>query len=257
MNGLFPQFVGWWGSIPTSFRCFRPTVLLILTTLRPRDYHTFLLLACTTNGLLAAQTNNPTTCAILRTPSTFGLLQHLHDLTFLWLYAPGSWGKTSLLSDAFASILIRLPLNPVLRLFSGNRSGISQSNFYTTANTALKSDNLSEEWDSNPWSRRWQGRILPTVVFYQLNYPRAFVTSRLPYVSPADIVYRLPPYVRHPPYSVDLRFNASPTRSNFSVTLRAWLLWEDHFIIKCLQYVKEPFVFVLFELFIVPFNVYI
>ena len=81
--------------------------------------------------------------------------------------------------------------------------------------------------------------------------------SRLPYVSPTDIVYRLPPYVRHPPYSVDLRFTAAPTRSNFSVTLRAWLLWEDHFIIKCLQYVKELFVFVLFELFIVPFNVYI
>lgn len=58
-------------------------------------------------------------------------------------------------------------------------------------------------------------------------------------------------------YSVDPRFNASPTRSNFSVTLRTLLLGEDHFIIKCLQYVKEPFVFVLFELFIVPFNVYI
>ena len=96
MNGLFPQFVGWWGSIPTSFRCFRPKVLLILTTLWPRDYHTFLLLACTTNGLLAAQTNNPTTCAILRTPSILGLMHHLHDLTFLWLYAPGSWGKITL-----------------------------------------------------------------------------------------------------------------------------------------------------------------
>ena len=151
----------------------------------------------------------------------------------------------------------RLPLNPVLRLCSGNRSGISQSNLNTTANTALKSDNLSEGWDSNPRSRRWQGRILPTIVFYQLNYPRAFVTSRLSYVSPTDIMYRQPHYVCHPPYSVDLRFNASPTRSNFSVTLRTWLLGEDHFIIKCLQYVKEPFVFVLFELFIVPFNVYI
>ena len=154
MNGLFPQFVGWWGSIPTSFRCFRPKVLLILTTLRPRDYHTFL------QPILYI--GNPPTCAILRTPSTFGLLQHLHNLTFLLLYAPGSCGKTSLLPDAFASILIRLPLNPVLRLFSGNRSGISQSNFYTTANTALKSDNLSEEWDSNPRSQPWQGRILPT-----------------------------------------------------------------------------------------------
>ena len=88
-------------------------------------------------------------------------------------------------------------------------------------------------------------------------YTDSPAASRLPYVSPADIVYRLPPYVRHPPYSVDLRFTAAPTQSNFSVTLRAWLLWEDHFIIKCLQYVKEPFVFVLFELFIVPFNVYI
>ena len=57
---------------------------------------------------------------------------------------------------------IRLPLNPVLRLFSGNRSGISQSNLNTTANTAPKSDNLSEEWDSNPRSQPWQGRILPT-----------------------------------------------------------------------------------------------
>ena len=146
--------MGWWGSIPTSFRCFRPTVLLILTALRPRDYHTFL------QPILYI--GYPPTCAILRTPLTFGLLQHLHNLTFLLLYAPGSCGKTSLLSDAFASILIRLPLNPVLRLFSGNRSGISQSNFYTTANTALKSDNLSEEWDSNPRSQPWQGRILPT-----------------------------------------------------------------------------------------------
>ena len=83
------------------------------------------------------------------------------------------------------------------------------------------------------------------------------MTSILSYVSPTDIVYRQPHYVCHPPYSVDPRFNASPTRSNFSVTLRTWLLGEDHFIIKCLQYVKEPFVFVLFELFIVPFNVYI
>lgn len=57
--------------------------------------------------------------------------------------------------------------------------------------------------------------------------------SRLPYVSPTDIVYRQPPYVRHPPYSVDLRFTAAPTQSNFSVTLRAWLLWEDLVIIGC------------------------
>ena len=115
-------------------------------------------------------------------------------------------------------------------------------------------------WRVITWAKngtRTHDLDLGRVLFYQLNYLRTIVTSRLSYVSPADIMYRQPHYVCHPPVLVDPRFNASSTRSNFSVTLRTWLLGEDHFIIKCLQYVKEPFVFVLFELFIVPFNVYI
>ena len=158
----FPQFVGWWGSIPTSFRCFRPKVLLILTTLRPRDYHTFL------QPILYI--GYPPTCAILRTPSTFGLLQHLHDLTFLLLYAPGSCGKITLslnvsnmsknylflcclnfLSFLLTSIYNRhhTKLNTLTKLFCNFCYSFFFKYLYEDL---LLSLNWSEEWDSIPRS---------------------------------------------------------------------------------------------------------
>ena len=163
--GLEPTISTLARSYSTNWTTFAP--------LWPRDYHTFLLpILCT---------GNPTTCAILRTPSILGLMHHLHDLTFLWLYAPCSWGKITLslnvsnmsknhlflcclnfLSFRLTSIYNRrhTKLNTLTKLFCDFFVIRSFSNIYMK--TLLLSLNWSEEWDSNPRSWPWKGLILPT-----------------------------------------------------------------------------------------------
>lgn len=115
------------------------------------------------------------------TPSILGLMHHLHDLTFLWLYAPCSWGKITLslnvsnmsknhlflcclnfLSFRLTSIYNRhhTKLNTLTKLFCDFFVIRSFSNIYMK--TLLLSLNWSEEWDSNPRSWPWKGLILPT-----------------------------------------------------------------------------------------------
>lgn len=80
----------------------------------------------------------------------FGLLQHLHgpafrDFTRLALVRRPRYYRTLL-----HRFFVRMPLNPVLRLCSGGRSGISQSSFCTTANTALKRFKLERRMGLEP-----------------------------------------------------------------------------------------------------------
>ena len=157
---------------------------------------------------------------------TFGLLQHLHGPAFCYFTWLALVGRPRCYRTLLHRFFVRMPLNLVLRLCSGDRghwSGISQSNFCTTANTALKRFKLERRMGFEP--------MIPTLGrSYSANW-----TTFAPWVRRYHICLT--------PISLsafDPRLYSSEGQTAYY--FRLFRLNKNQLNIS--QYVKEPFVYV-------------